>query len=112
MTRQKEPENVIVCPYEKAISLIGNKWSLMILRDLYLQNGPCRFNQLQRSLKGISSKTLSAKLKELAGNGIVEKEIVCVTPVIIQYILTEKGKEFTPILDALAAWSKKWEPGK
>lgn len=99
----------IVCPYESTISLIGDKWSLMILRNLRLQDDPWRFNQLLRSLKGISSKTLSSKLKYLVENGIVDKDIVNITPVTIHYKLTDKGKDLTPILDAMAQWSEKWE---
>ena len=99
----------IVCPYESTISIIGDRWSLMILRNLRIQDGPWRFNQLLKSLKGISSKTLSAKLKDLVENGVVEKEIVTTTPVLIHYKLTEKGGDLTPILDSMAAWSEKWE---
>lgn len=81
----------------------------MILRNLRFKKEPWRFNQMLKSLKGISSKTLSAKLKYLVENGIVDKEIVNVTPVLIHYKLTEKGEDLTPILDAMAAWSEKWE---
>jgi DNA-binding HxlR family transcriptional regulator len=109
MVEQTYRNGKVVCPYESTISLIGNKWSLMILRNLRLQDDPWRFNQMQNSLKGISSKTLSAKLKELVGNGIVQKEIANITPILIHYKLTEKGEDLTPILDAMASWSNKWE---
>lgn len=102
----------VVCPYESTISLIGNKWSLMILRNFRFKEEPWRFNKMLRSLKGISSKTLSAKLKELVEYGIVEKRVESVSPVVIHYTLTDKGQDLIPVLDAMAAWSEKWEADK
>ncbi len=99
----------IVCPYESTISLVGNKWSLMILRNLRFKEEPWRFNEMLKSLKGISSKTLSAKLKELVEYDIVDKTVASVSPVVIHYSLTEKGKDLIPVLDAMAEWSEKWE---
>lgn len=109
MASQTYRNGKVVCPYESTISIIGDRWSLMILRNLRLQQDPWRFNQLLKSLKGISSKTLSTKLKDLVRNGIVDKDIASVTPVLIHYKLTEKGEDLIPILDAMAEWSKKWE---
>ena len=80
----------------------------MIIRDLYYSTEPLRFNQLLRSLKPISSKTLSAKLKELQKLEIVKREAVSITPVVIHYSLTEKGKRLTEVMDAMAKWSLKW----
>lgn len=99
----------IFCPYESTITIIGDRWSLMILRNLRMQEEPWRFNQLLKSLKGISSKTLSAKLKYLAENEVIVKDIATITPVVIHYKLTEKGNDLIPILDAMAEWSEKWE---
>lgn len=107
--QQTYGEGRTICPYENTIDLIGDKWSLMILRNLKFQKGTCRFNQLMRALKGISSKTLSEKLRELVENGILNKTVISVTPVVIHYTLTEKGEGLIPILDAMAAWSDKWE---
>ncbi len=96
------------CPYEEAIRLVGNKWSLRIVKELHLSKKPLRFNAFMRALKPISSKTLSSKLKELMACGVISKDVFAETPVLIQYSLTEKGKELTPILDGMAQWTTKW----
>ena len=98
----------IPCPIEKTITLIGNKWSLLLLRELYLSNGPLRFNDLLMSLKPISSKTLSSKLKDLVLYEIVERNVENTTPVKVEYSLTEKGKDLTGVLLSMAEWSQKW----
>jgi DNA-binding HxlR family transcriptional regulator len=96
------------CPYEQAIRLVGNKWSLQIIKEVHLRKKPTRFNEFLKALKPISSKTLSAKLKELTECGVLKKEIINQTPVLIQYSLTSKGHELTPILDSMAQWNLKW----
>ncbi len=101
-------KSIIKCPYEKTISIIGSKWNLMILKEIYLQKKSMRFNQLMRSLKPISSKTLSTKLKELVKAGILERIVIPESPVIINYELTEKGRTLNHVLDAMADWSLKW----
>jgi DNA-binding HxlR family transcriptional regulator len=98
----------IPCPIEKTITLIGNKWSLLLLRELYLSNGPLRFNNLLMALKPISSKTLSSKLKELTQYEIVKRNVENTTPVKVEYSLTEKGKDLTGVLLSMAEWSQKW----
>lgn len=98
----------ISCPIEKTITLIGNKWSLLLLRELYLSNGPLRFNDLLMALKPISSKTLSSKLKELTQYEIVKRNVENTTPVKVEYSLTEKGKDLTGVLLSMAEWSQKW----
>ena len=98
----------ILCPVEKTIVLIGTKWSLMILKMLHLNKEPMRFNELLRLLKPISSKTLSAKLKELVSFEIVDREIIPTTPVGIRYSFSEKGKDLDAIFTAMAKWSLKW----
>ncbi len=102
----------VKCPIERTVNLIGNKWSLMIVRDFSMNDGPLRFNQLLRSLRGISSKTLSARLKQLTEYGIIEKKVVSTTPVMIHYSLTEKGKDLTRIMDSMAEWGLKWNVGE
>ncbi len=67
-----------------------------------------RFNELSKSLKPISSKTLSVKLKELVNNEVVEKKIIPSTPVLIKYSLSEKGKDLEKVLGSMAEWSIKW----
>ncbi|ACL17906.1 winged helix-turn-helix transcriptional regulator [Methanosphaerula palustris] len=104
------PENLmgIPCPIERTIILIGDKWSLLLIRQLYLAKGPMRFNELLKSMKPISSKTLSSKLKDLVIYEIVEKHVENTTPVKIEYSLTEKGQDLTDVLLSMAEWSQKW----
>ena len=108
MTILQIPKSVRRCPYEKTINIIGSVWSLMVIKTLYLNNAEMRFNELLKSLKPISSKTLSAKLKELAEVEIINRNVIPESPVRITYELTEKGRDLNEVLDAMAAWSLKW----
>jgi DNA-binding HxlR family transcriptional regulator len=111
VTQEKSPVER-KCPYAESIKLVGNKWSLQIIKELHLNNRPMRFNEFMKALKPVSSKTLSEKLKELNKCGVIKKQIVSETPVIIHYSLTEKGKELTPVLDIMANWNRKWTTEK
>lgn len=95
-----------MCPIEKTMDIIGKKWTIFILRDLL--KGPKRFSQLQRSLQGVSPKTLSDRLKELEKEEILTKTIFPVIPPHVEYTLTEKGKSLESILDEMKKWGKQW----
>lgn len=99
--------NKIPCPVERTVILIGNKWSLLILRDLSQAEGPMRFSQILKSLR-INSKTLSIKLLELVDYGIVEKKFFPEIPPRTEYTLTEKGRDLISVLHEMELWSKKW----
>lgn len=105
---QVEELKGVFCPYHKAAELIGDKWNLLIIKEFNEHKKPLRFNALLESLKPISSKTLSAKLKALVRYRIIEKEVINMSPVVTQYHLTKSGEEIMSILDSMAAWSKKW----
>jgi DNA-binding HxlR family transcriptional regulator len=76
---------------------------------MHFKKKPIRFNEFMKSIKPISSKTLSSKLKELADFGVIKKEVLTdQTPVLVLYSLTEKGQQLTPILDTIAQWNLKW----
>lgn len=96
------------CPVKKTATLIGSRWSFLILKELYLNN-QVRFNELSHALKPITSRSLSLKLKELLEHGIIEKNVVSDSPPNVEYILTEKGKEFSLLLIEIAKWSFKWD---
>jgi len=110
MTEIKYPDGFeeIVCPAEKTIVLIGNKWTLLIIRELVMADGPLRYNEIAKSLKKISSRTLSSRLKNLVNYGIVEKNIIDDSPIKVEYSLTEKGKELYKVTQPMADWSEKW----
>lgn len=90
------------CPLEKTLSIIGGKWTLLILWNLY--NGTKRFGQLQKSLQGISPKTLSQRLQELEKEGIVNKKVFPEVPPRVEYSLTPKGEGLKKIVIAIAEW--------
>ncbi|MGD8189644.1 winged helix-turn-helix transcriptional regulator [Brevibacillus ginsengisoli] len=95
------------CPIEKTINVLGGKWTFLILRDLFL--GPKRYGELQRSLKEISPRTLSLRLKELEDEGIVNRTIYSEIPPHVVYSLTEKGSSLRPIFEAMKAWGNQWD---
>ncbi len=99
----KEPT---ICPkFEKAISLLSQRWTGLVIYQLL--TGPQRFNEIQSAI-GISGKVLSDRLKELEANGIIKREVIPETPVIIEYSLTEKGKSMEKILKSIEEWSQDW----
>ncbi|MFJ7724979.1 winged helix-turn-helix transcriptional regulator [Neobacillus sp. NPDC097160] len=95
-----------ICPkFEKAISLLSQKWTALVIYQLLLESQ--RFNEIQSSI-GISGKVLSERLKELEHQGIVKREVIPETPVIIEYSLTEKGHSMEPIIRTIENWSQLW----
>jgi len=95
-------EQVQCCPIEKTLRVIGGKWTILILRDLF--KGTRRFGELQRSLQGISPKTLSERLRQLEAQGIIRRVIYPEIPPRVEYSLTEKGESLQTILDDIRTW--------
>ncbi|MBX2856728.1 MAG: helix-turn-helix transcriptional regulator [Rhodobacteraceae bacterium] len=93
------------CPVARTIDVIGERWTILILRDLLLR-GPHRFQDLQISLDGIGPTTLSARLKGLEAKGLVERQLYSEHPPRAEYLLTEKGKSLGPVLAALRDWGR------
>lgn len=93
------------CPVARTLDLIGERWTLLILRDLFLQ-GPRRYQDFQESLTGVAPNTLSARLKELEANGIVMRRQYSERPPRLEYQLTEKGKSLGPVLRSLREWGR------
>jgi DNA-binding HxlR family transcriptional regulator len=94
------------CPVARTLDLIGERWSLLILRDLF-RNGPQRFQGLEASLKGIAPNTLSARLKALEAQGVVTTRLYESHPPRYEYVLTEKGKSLGPVMKALYSWGER-----
>jgi DNA-binding HxlR family transcriptional regulator len=88
-----------------ALYAIGGKWKLRII--VALREGVSRFNELQRTITGISSKVLAAELKQLELNGFVKRNIIAQTPVVIEYKLTDYALTLEQVLDALSEWGTK-----
>lgn len=96
----KTKEELPACPVATAVSLIGGKWKLLILRNL--KTRPWRFNELQRDLDGISQKVLTDSLRQMMEDGLVYRHDYREMPPKVDYGLTALGKEMLPIIDALA----------
>jgi DNA-binding HxlR family transcriptional regulator len=94
------------CPVLKAADIISGKWTLLILRDL--STGINRFSGLERSLAGISPKTLSERLKQLERSGIVTRKSYAEVPPRVEYTLTAKGLDLIPLIDHLRDYGVKW----
>ncbi|WP_459503323.1 winged helix-turn-helix transcriptional regulator [Bacillus sp. C1] len=103
----KEEQNVSRCSIEKTMRVIGGKWTFLILRDLFY--GPKRFAELEKSLTGISPRTLSLRLKELENENIIDRTVYSTMPPHVEYSLSEKGQTLRPIFDAMRAWGDLWD---
>ncbi len=93
-----------------AMEIIGNKWTALLLRDL--TSGPKRFSELERSLNGISPRTLSQRMDDLEANGIVTRQTYAEVPPRCEYSLTDKGHDLVPILKQMAVWGEKYYQSK
>ncbi len=95
------------CPVEYTASIIGNKWKIIILRDLL--TGTKRYNELSRSVVGISAKVLTENLRDLEKDGIVLRKVYPVVPPKVEYSLTEKGKELKNVLECMKVFGEKYK---
>jgi DNA-binding HxlR family transcriptional regulator len=96
------------CPAARALEVVGEKWSLLVVRDLL--SGPRRFSELRRSLTAITAKWLSARLRTLEQEGIVQRDEP--TPREVWYRLTPKGQALAPVIDALLVWGMEYGLGR
>lgn len=93
------------CPVARTANLIGDTWSLLIVRDLF--SGPQRFGELASSLEGVSSRTLTKKLQFLEEHGIIERTEYSEVPPRVEYSLTKKGTELSAIIEDLRKFGEK-----
>ncbi len=98
-----------VCPVLSTARIVSGKWTLLMLRDLAA--GPRRFSELQRSLAGISPRTLSIRLRSLEEEGIVERRVYAEMPPRVVYRLTSKGEDLVPIVEAMREYGRRWLGG-
>ena len=96
----------VECSIEKALDVLGGKWTFLIIRDLF--DGIKRFGELRKSLVGVSPKTLSLRLKELEDRDIIKRTAYPTVPPTVEYSLTEKGNSLRPIIKAMKIWGAKW----
>ena len=95
------------CPIEITLQLIGNKWKVLIIRDLL--TGTKRFNELMRSVTGITQKVLTSNLRSMEEAGLLIRTVYPQVPPKVEYALTEMGKSLQPILDSMASWGNNYE---
>lgn len=98
------------CPVEYTASMIANKWKILILRDLL--TGTKRYNELTRSVAGISAKVLTENLRELESDGIISRKVYPVVPPKVEYSLTKKGNELKPIINLMKEFGIKYKDKK
>jgi DNA-binding HxlR family transcriptional regulator len=92
------------CGVSNTLKIVGSKWTILILHNLCA--GTMRFGQLQRSLTGISPKTLSLRLQQLEKNGIVKKRVFPEVPLHVEYSLTQKGQSLKEIISLMQEWGE------
>lgn len=98
----------IDAPHRELLDQILDKWSLSILNELCER--PCRFNELRRAIPQVTQKSLTATLRRLERNGVIEREVVSTRPVAVRYAITPLGKTLRPPVDALLAWASQHMP--
>lgn len=103
-------ENLPQCPVATTVQLIGSKWKLLILRNLLARTW--RFNELQKSLEGISQKVLTESLRAMERDGIVVRKVFPEVPPHVEYSLSEIGESMRPIIHAMEEWGMEYKQSR
>ena len=103
LTREELPE----CPVATTVQLIGNKWKLLIIRNLL--RAPQRFSELKRTIPGISQKVLTDNLRALEAEGLIDREVFAEVPPRVVYSISALGDTLRPIIDAMQAWGTEYK---
>ncbi|WP_297672247.1 helix-turn-helix domain-containing protein [Thomasclavelia sp.] len=107
MSNQKTIKELPACPVETTLTLIGNKWKVLILRDLL--TGTKRFGELKKSIGNVSQKVLTAQLRAMEENGLLIRTVYAEVPPRVEYTLTDLGESLKPILDAMGNWGEEYK---
>lgn len=107
MNEQKTAKTLPACPVETTLSLIGDKWKVLILRDL--MPGTKRFGELKKSIGSVSQKVLTAQLRDMESNGLVTRTVYPEVPPRVEYSLTALGRSLKPILDTMWNWGESYK---
>ena len=102
-----ETKGLPACPVETTLSLIGDKWKVLILRDL--MPGTKRFGELKKSIGSVSQKVLTAQLRDMEERGLLSRTVYAEVPPRVEYTLTETGYSLKPVLDAMTAWGAAYQ---
>ena len=101
---------LIACPVETTLALIGDKWKLLILRDL--MDGTKRFGELKKSIGSVSQKVLTAQLKTMEQDELVHRKVYAEVPPRVEYTLTQIGYSLKPVLDSMMEWGLEYKYNK
>ena len=104
MAEQTAKKELPACPVETTLTLIGDKWKVLILRDLL--PGTKRFGELKKSIGSVSQKVLTAQLRDMEESGLINRKVYAEVPPRVEYSLTDLGQSLKPILDAMWNWGE------
>lgn len=110
MDNEKSNDNLPACPVETTLMLIGNKWKVLIIRDLL--TGTKRFGELKKSIEKVSQKVLTTQLRDMEEDGLISRKIYAEVPPRVEYSLTELGRSLQPILNAMLQWGTEYKEKK
>lgn len=105
--RRKSAKDLPACPVETTLTLIGDKWKVLILRDLL--SGTKRFGELKKSVGNVSQKVLTTQLRAMEESGLLTRTVYAEVPPRVEYTLTELGQSLQPILDAMQNWGAEYK---
>lgn len=100
-------KNLPACPVETTMTLISNKWKILIIRDLL--SGKKRFGELKKSVGAVSQKVLTAQLRDMEADGLLTRTVYPEVPPRVEYELTELGLSLKPILDSMCVWGENYK---
>ena len=107
MSTQKTAKELPACPVETTLTLIGDKWKVLILRDLL--TGTKRFGELKKSVGNVSQKVLTSNLRSMEESGLLTRKVYAEVPPRVEYTLTETGYSLKTVLDAMAMWGTEYK---
>lgn len=110
MNQEKTVAQLPACPVETTLTVIGDKWKVLILRDLL--PGTKRFGELKKSLGKVSQKVLTAQLRDMEEQGLVTRRVFAEVPPRVEYSLTDLGMSLEPVLNAMKAWGEGYKARK
>lgn len=100
-------KSIPACPVEMTLQLIGDKWKILILRDLL--TGTKRFGELKKSVTGITQKVLTSNLRAMESSGLLTRKVFPEVPPKVEYTLTDTGYSLKPILDSMCSWGENYK---
>ena len=107
LTESTAKQELPACPVETTLTLISDKWKVLILRDL--MNGTLRFGELKKSIGHVTQKVLTAQLRQMEASGLLTRKVYAEVPPRVEYTLTELGYSLKPVMDALWNWGENYQ---